>query len=147
MGTRNNAKAIGEKGQNCVIGEFAKWDITVAIVLSDNLPYEMIAIVNDKLFKVQVKTSARVTKNGAVEFDLTSNNWNKGTVTKYTAEDCDVFVCYDLTSHSAYLLAPKEFANRKSFTIRRVASKNNQGANCNMHDNFVMSEKRIGDVF
>jgi hypothetical protein len=140
-----NAKSKGEKGQRIVIGELAKFDIDIAIPLSDNLPFDLIVVFPNKLFKVQVKTSSYSTNPGSICFGLSSNNWHAKTTKKYTEDDCDVMICCDL--ENVYLLLPEHFANRKAFSIRKTESKNKQNKGINFHKDFVLSEKRIEDVF
>jgi len=140
-----NYKAIGEKAQNCVIGDFAKWNLNVAIPLSDNLPFDLI-VCAAKLYRVQIKAST-TTANGSIVFDLSTNNWHAKTIKKYTQEDCDAMALYDLNNYVTYLLGPKNFVNRKSFSIRLVPTKNGQNRKCNWHENYVLGEKRIKEVF
>ncbi len=141
-----NYKSIGEMGQNCVIGELSKYCIGVALVLSDNYPFEMIAIAGEKLFKIQVKTSTS-NKNGEyVTFSLTSNNWLQGTTKKYSSKDCDVIILYDLVIHKCFILSSKEFENRNSFNIRYKTAKNNQ-QKVNWFKDYLISNKRIKEVF
>ena len=138
-----NAKAKGEKGERIAIGEFAKCDIDVAIPLSDNLPWDFIVVYNGKLLRAQVKSSTQVGRgcSGSVSFDLTSNNWNQKTIRKYDAHDCDIMVLCDY--EHIYILGPKDFTNRKSFTIRHVPSKSNQRKGVNFHSDYVLSRERM----
>ena len=141
-----NHKSIGEKGQNCVIGELAKWDIPVGVMLSDNLPFELIAYLNNKLYRIQVKTSGQGDES-VVKFDFSSNNWHQKTTKLYTKADCDVIVGYDINRHNVYLFSADDFDGRRWFNIRIEPPKNNQTKGINLHENFVISEKRIAEVF
>ncbi len=140
-----NPKSKGEKGERIVIGELAKYDLDVALPMSDNLPFDLIIITPNKLFKVQIKTSTYRPNKGAISFDLTSNNWNKKTVKKYTLDDCDIMICCDCIN--VYLLLPNQFVNKKSFSIRDAESKNNQEKLINRKEDFILSDKRIFEVF
>ena len=141
-----NNKAIGEKGQNIVIGEFAKWDIPVGIMLSDNLPFELIAYLKGKLFRLQVKTSNQGDES-KISFDMSTSNWHRKTTTLYTKEDCDVIVGYDMKNDEFYLLTPDEFEGRRWMTIRRQPAKNGQTKGINLKEDYVMSSDRINKVF
>lgn len=79
MITKNN-KQLGEIGERIAIGELAKYGIDVILPLSDNLPFDFVAYINNKFYKCQVKTTDSLTENDSLRFSLTSNNWNKGTV-------------------------------------------------------------------
>jgi protein-arginine kinase activator protein McsA len=142
-----NYKSIGELGQNCVIGELSKYGLGISFLLSDNYPFDFIVIAGKKLFKVQVKTSTKNKEEEYVDFNLTSSNWYKGTTTKYTKDDCDIIICYDLVNHNSFLLAPKDFENRRSFTIRYKKSKNNQSKTVNWYEDYILSAKRIKEIF
>lgn len=136
-------KAKGERGVLCAIGEFAKMDVPVSMPLSDNLPYDLIIDYAGKLWKVQVKSSTRPTTDGSIGFDLTSNNWYSKTVKRYTVEDCDLFVLYDLVRNACYIIGPEHFSNRRNFTVRFATPKNRQSAMCHMHDDFLLTESRL----
>jgi len=141
-----NWKQVGDRGQNCAIGHLSRYGLGIAFPLSDNYPFDFIAIAGEKLFKIQVKSSSNH-MSGAVCFGITTNNFYTGEIFKYSADSCDVIGCYDLRRDCLYLLTPKEFEDRGSFTIRFNESKNGQIKTCNFHDDFVISEQRIKDVF
>lgn len=136
-----NHKALGEKGQRITIGILAKFDIDVAIPLTDNLPWDLILIYNGKLYKAQVKSSTCSLNNGSVTFGLRTNNWYTKTSKKYTELECDIMILCDY--ENIFLLSPKEFKNRNAFTIRKIASKNGQKTRINSFEDYIISTKRI----
>jgi len=139
-----NPKEKGEKGQRIVIGELAKCDLSVAIPLSDNLPWDLVVISsNGSLLKAQVKTSSESVNNGSVVFGLYSNNWYSGSTKKYDENDCDIMLLCDY--ENVYLLTPDEFTGRKCFTIRKEASKNGQSKNVNLAEKYLLAN-RIPDI-
>lgn len=143
-----NGKEKGEKAQRIVIGELAKLDINVAIPLTDNLPWDFIAVYNG-LHRIQVKSSEESRKINATEFSLRSTNWHKRTQKTYSAKDCDAIICYDFKDGSLYLLGVEDFSGRNSFTIRKSTSKGkgNQIKNANMHDDFLLTKERLETIF
>lgn len=147
MSKQQNHKSVGEKGVLCVLSHLAKYDIQISLPFSDNLPYDLVADLNGKLFKLQVKSSNYSPSPGSVEFSICSNNWYKKTITKYNDTLCDIMVCYDIQNDNVYLLSPEEFSNRKAFTIRKLDSINKQSKRCHFHADFILSEKRIQEVF
>lgn len=142
----NNYKSIGDIGQNCVIGHFARYGIGIAIPISDNYPFDFVAILNNKLFKVQVKSSSRC-KSGAISFDLQTNNFYDGDTRGYTNQDCDILACYDLVHDKVYLLRPEDFTERSGINIRFELPLNNQKGDINWDKDFVISKERIEKVF
>lgn len=142
-----NYKDIGTIGQNCVIGELSKYGLGLAFPLSDNLPFDFIIIAENKLFKAQVKTSTENKNGEVVAFGLCSNNWYNGTSKKYTEDDCDVFILYDLVAHNVFLLTPCNFRNRRSFYIRYNSPKRKNQHNSNLAEDYILSNKRVKEVF
>ena len=142
-----NPKAQGEKGQRIVIGELAKFNLDVAIPLSDNLPFDLIVYRDGKLFRAQVKSGSTSStgSSGSIEFNLRTSNWYKGTSKTYCKDDCDVMILCDYTN--VYLLTCDDFSGRTSFTIRQRPSKQNQVKNCHSHEKYILSQQRIEEVF
>lgn len=142
-----NYKSIGEIGQNCVIGELSKYSIGVAPVLSDNYPFEMIAIAGNNLFKIQVKTSTE-NKNGEyIKFHMATNNWHSGQYKGYTKNDCDVIILYDLVFHNSFLITSDIFENQTSFTIRYKKAQHGNGHGVNWFEDYIISPQKIKEVF
>jgi len=144
---RDNPKFKGELGQAITIGELAKFEIQCALPMSDNLPFDIIVIYKDRLYKAQIKTSSYHTPgtNGSIAFNLNTNNWHKKTIRKYTKKDTDIMILCDY--HTIYLLKKEDFIGRKSFSIRTETSKNKQRSNCNAAIDYSISVKRLEEVF
>ena len=145
----NNNKHKGEQAQKFVIAAFARYEIEVALPMSDNLPFDFVAIYNGKLFKVQVKSSTKGNKGSDVEtvvFSCRRSNWWRKTQTKYTAEDADVFVGYDARDGGVYLLKQSDFVGRNCFSIRKHPSRGVRKG-CNFSDDYCINEERIKKVF
>lgn len=138
-----NYKTIGDIGQNCVIGELSKFGLGIAVLLSDNYPFDLIIIAGEKTFKAQVKTSTAFSE-GSTIWSFTTNNWHSGERYKYSKKDCDVIICYDLVNHKTFII--DDFENRKSISIRYVKPKNGQRL-INWFENYEISAKRIKKVF
>lgn len=141
-----NHKAIGEIGQCCVIGEFAKLGVDIAIPLSDNLPFDLIAIVNGNMKKVQVKSSSDRTAD-MIKFSVIKTNFYKKERTQYTSKDCDIFALYNLINHEMYLLDFNDLNGKQSISIRMSPSKNNQITGINFREKYIASTDRISLLF
>jgi hypothetical protein len=142
-----NLKEKGEIGQLVVAGALAKLGLHIALPTSDNLPYDLIVDSEGELFKVQVKTSGHRPNEGSTSFDLSSNNWYSKTIKKYSKKDCDVVACYDAIDGAIYLLQPKQFEDRKTFTIRKEPPKNGQKLGLNLHEDYVLNAERVKETF
>lgn len=143
-----NYKSIGDIGVSCVIGDLAKFGIISAPPLSDNFPFDIIGIAENKLFKIQVKSSSASHKDESICFKLTTSDFYKGTCGKsYSEEDCDLIACYDLVNKKTFLIIHSDLGGRKSLTIRYTAAKSNIHKTINWWEDFVLSNKRIKEVF
>ena len=138
-----NPKGKGEKAQLIVMGELAKLDIPILAPLSDNLPFDFVAVINGDLKRIQVKSSERENPTGAREFSLKTTNWYQGTSRGYTERDCDLIICYDHKSGDLYLLKPEHFVGAKNFAIRREKAKSGQTKGLNFHEDFVLTKESL----
>ena len=113
--------------------------------MSDNLPFDLVVYHNNKFFKCQIKTSNSVTKNGSIQFRLTSNNWYSKTIHKYLESEVDVFILCDL--NNIYLFKFEELKGKTLITIRNTMTKSKQVSLINFASDYVISDKRIEEVF
>ena len=81
-----NGKCFGERAQLIAIGELAKYGIQIAYPLTDNLPFDLIAIAGKNLWRIQVKGSSQGTENNII-FDFTTNNFYTGEISTYSKND------------------------------------------------------------
>ena len=140
-----NGKYFGEIGQNVVIGELSKYGIQVAVPLGDNLPFDLIAIVDNRLYKLQVKSSSQGVKNEYVTFVFSTNNFYNGEIKHYSKQEVDVMVGVDLRNYQVYLF--DDFESINSINIRSSLPKNGQKKGLHWHDDFVLNASRVKDVF
>lgn len=140
-----NRKQIGEIGERIAIGELAKFGIDVILPMSDNLPFDLVVYYNNKFYKCQVKTSRQTTPSGAIPFDISTNDWYKKTVHLYTSDEVDVWILCDL--HNIYLFTYDELGGQKVISIRDSPTKNKQSKGVRYKSDYIISEKRIKEVF
>lgn len=138
-----NYKAIGGMGERAVIGKLARFGVDVALPMSDNLPFDLIVIGENKLFKVQVKSSSRHSNNH-VAFSIKSVDFYKSSNKSYTEKDCDLIMCYDLILDNIYLLEPKDFVGKTNFYIN-IGSKPQSNSNCG--DDYKLDKEKIFSIF
>lgn len=132
------SKRIGNLGEIKVISKFVEYDIPVYIPFGDCEKADLIAEFNEKLQKIQVKTSVK-TKNGTMMFDLVSSTSHRknGVRHKYTKDEIDYFACYNIERDKVFLI-PIEEAPSTAITIRFEEPKNNQIKNVIMEDKYLI---------
>lgn len=140
-----NKKQFGEVGERIAIGELAKYNIDVILPLGDNLPFDLVVYHNNKFFKCQVKTSSRVTKEGSTCFSITTNNWYSRKIHKYTKDEVDVWILCD--GKDIFLMRFDENNTVGTITLRDTPTKNNQSTKIRFKKDYIISEKRIKEVF
>src|SRR6185503_16057978 len=137
-----NWKHLGDIAQGAVIGKLAEFGILCAIPMTDNMPFDIIAIANNKLFRIQVKGSSD-TRRGGTYFKLSSSDWYTGKRTVYNIDMCDLIACYNYNTKDVYILEPKDFVNRSGITIRHEPPKQNQKVNCNFKEDYILNENIV----
>ncbi len=130
-----NTKDIGNKGEAAVLHQLTKFDYSVYVQFGDNEPADYITLKNGKLTKIQVKTS-----NGNDEtvcFDLTSNYKIKGKIKKhkYTLDEVDYFLCYDINSDKIFCI--KNNGKMNAIMLRYNKPKNGQIKNINFAEELI----------
>lgn len=144
-----NHKEKGEKGQQLLIGKLSEYDVSIALPLSDNLPWDMILVSSDgKPKKIQVKASENSGQtNGAIRFDFRRNNWYKRESKRYTATDTDAIIGCDLISKEFFVFLPCDFEGKSTATIRKEKSKNGQVKGILLADDFRLDQERLDMIF
>lgn len=121
-----NTKAMGNIGEAKFLCKCVELNIPIYSSFGDNERSDFIIDWNNKLFRIQVKTSKRSTSEGSVIFDLTSSTTHrkKGMKHKYTLEEVDYFACYNLLTDELYLI--KNIGEMSAITVRWLPPKNGQ---------------------
>lgn len=116
---QKNSKKQGDVGHGIAIGWFASQGHTVCIPLTDSQDYDLIIDIDDKLYKVQVKTTTFKTKYGIYNVSLTVNGGNrsgKGKIKKF--DNTKVDYLFILTNSGIkYLIPTSEFTNVNSLCL------------------------------
>jgi hypothetical protein len=139
-----NHKVVGDIGQNIAIGELAKYNIGISLPISDNYPFDVILIINNNIYRAQIKTSSVIT-NGKIYFDFTTNNWKTGEKFFYDKSNVDICIGVCLENNKIYLF--DDFEKKKNITIRIEKAKNNNEVNINNAEEYELSSKRIKELF
>ena len=129
-----NTTRIGDIGVAHVITRCMEKNIPVYVPFGDNERADLIILLENKPFKVQVKT-VLTDKNGKSEFGLkstTSRIYNRKSVTRhYTSDEVDYYMLYNIARNEVYMLPFCE-CQSAFVTIRHEPTKNKQQKNIKM---------------
>ena len=86
---------IGDIGEQIAICMFVKSGFTVSKPITNNSRYDLIVDINNKSYKVQVKTTENI-KNNIMSFATKTTNYTKGKwkSKSYKIDDIDFFFLY-----------------------------------------------------
>lgn len=101
--------------------------VPVYMAFGDNERCDMIAEFNDKLNKIQCKTSLNLTDEGSFRVSVVSKNKIDGKDIRhvYSKTEVDYFAVYNIES-DILILFPNSGEIKDSLTIRLTPTKNNQ---------------------
>ena len=128
-----NTKSIGNIGEAKVLAWFVTHNIPTYLPFGDNERADLVAEFNNKLNKIQVKTSNSI-KNNTINFDLFSRVHSitiKGNTHKnlyYDDTEIDYYALYNMITDEIYFIKSSEI-NTKSIRLRLLSPKNNQYKN------------------
>ena len=121
-----NNKSIGNIGEAKALAKFVEYGFPVFIPFGENEKADMIVEFNNKLNRIQVKTSFHADQ-GKMIFDLTSNRKIKNNYIrrKYEQNEIDYFVCYNVLRNKLYLIPIEDIQNKSNIVIRYYRPKIN----------------------
>ena len=119
-----NSHFIGEITEQQVTLEFLKQGILISKPLVQSSRYDFIADINNKLYKIQVKTG-RFKEESYLEFTTSTSHTNtKGTINiSYSEDDVDFFAT--MYNGQCYLI-PYRLCGKRAQRLRFVPTKNGQ---------------------
>lgn len=122
---RLSSHYIGEITEQQVAIEFLKLGIQVCKPLVQSSRYDFVVDIDDKLYKIQVKTSTPKGNNSYIEFATSTSHTNsRGTVNlNYSEKDVDFFAT--MYNGECYLI-PYEICGKRGQRLRLIPTKNNQ---------------------
>ena len=113
----SHTKRVGDIGECAVIHELMKINgVGISKPIGDNLPYDLIIDINNKLYKCQVKTCEFV-KDNIMKFYVNISNPFTRVVKKYTQEETDLFLLHCIDNNFYGLLTFDDYTS-KEITIR-----------------------------
>lgn len=133
-----NSKQLGQLGELKAQYDFIKAGWEVSVPLGDYCSYDFIAIKNNKIIKVQVKTTEVIHhSDGVIKFSVDSANYYVKKV--YTENDCNYFYLFCLENEMGYLWSIKDVRSSK-IQLRISIPKNNQSKGINFAKDFEFSK-------
>lgn len=122
MDNRCLSVQIGDIGEAHAIYEFTKLGIPVSKPVNNGMVYDLIIDVDNRLYKVQVKTTSSLIKSTYnMTFDLTKLDVrsNRNTHYSYSSEEVDFFYLYCIEEDVGMLLPVKD-APKKTVSFRQL---------------------------
>ena len=140
-----DTKRIGNVGEAYVLAKLVEMEIPVYMQFGDNEPADYIIIVDGMPLKVQVKTSTRY-DGEKTTFDLVSSSVHRknGEKHKYSIQEVDIFMCYDVNTKEIFLV--ENTGNMNEITIRYSLPKNGQKKGINLSNDFSLCVETLHEI-
>ena len=113
-----NTSQLGNIGEARVLSEFVKLGIPCYLPYGDGNTADLIADFNNKLNKIQIKTTSSLNKAGAMEWKVTRQEGYHGNKVNYKKEDIDYFAFYCLETDIVCLVPFDENFPNATLSIR-----------------------------
>lgn len=113
-----NSSQLGNIGEARVLSEFLKLGIPCYIPYGDGNTADLIAQFNNKLNRIQVKTTKSLNDSGAMEWKVTRQEGFHGNRVQYNVEDIDYFAFYCLETDMVCLVPFDEDFPKSTLSIR-----------------------------
>lgn len=140
--------SIGDCGESVAIMKFTLNDCIVSKPLSDNARYDLIIEHNNKLYRVQVKTTAQIKDETKMVFATKTTNYTKGNWQSigYTNQEVDIFFLYCIENNWCGLYVGEEDGSfKQEITIRLTPTKSNQVKGTRLADDYCF-EKQFANL-
>ena len=143
--SKMNSKRIGNVGEAYTLARLVEMGVPVYQQFGDNEPADYIILIDNKPLKVQVKSSDTYDGDKVI-FDLTSSTVHRtnGDKHKYTTEEVDIFICYDIKTRELFLV--RNSGDMSGITIRYTEPKNNQQQGINYSTNFSLCVETLHEI-
>ena len=113
-----NSSQLGNIGEARVLSEFLKLGVPCYIPYGDGNTADLIAQFNNKLNRIQVKTTKGLNSSGAMEWKVTRQEGYHGNRVQYKVEDIDYFAFYCLETDIVCLVPFNENFPKSALSIR-----------------------------
>ena len=109
---------LGNIGEARVLSEFVKLGVPCYIPYGDGNTADLIAQFNNKLNRIQIKTTTSLNKAGAMEWKVTRQEGYHGNRVQYNVNDIDYFAFYCLETDIVCLVPFDEDFPATTLSIR-----------------------------
>lgn len=132
------SKQLGNITEVSVMLEFLKLGYNVLTPYGDCERYDFVVDINNKFYKIQVKTCKEV-EEGKIQFNTSSTHYSEGKCIhdSYTKEEIDYFAT--IYNGKCYLV-PVEQCGGRTVSIRFIPTKNGQTRGVKMAENYELEE-------
>jgi len=117
-----NTKLIGNIGEAKALSKFVELEIPVLLPFGDNERYDMVIDLKGKFYRIQVKTTEKIT-SGCIKFSAYQSY--KSYTRYYTNDEIDYFILYCIPLDKLYMMAIKDIT-ANDILLRIEPVKNNQ---------------------
>lgn len=119
-------KYVGSAGERYAEGKFLEYGCPVFASLGDINPYDIVVELNNKLYKIQIKTSNKA-NNEKIVFNLRAETYKDKKYIKrsYSNKEIDYFALVNLKTKDVLLLDIKD-APQSEVSFRFNKAKNGQ---------------------
>lgn len=138
-----NSVNIGDIGEAIAISKFTQNGFIVSKPLSNNARYDFVVEYNNKLYKIQVKTTSNI-KDNVMIFATKTTNYTKGNwaSNNYTKQEIDAFFLYCAENQWCGLyFGEQDGSFNKNLNIRLVPTKTGQIKGIRFADNFLFEQQ------
>lgn len=113
-----NTSQLGNIGEVRVLSEFVKLGVPCYVPYGDGNTVDLIAQFNNKLNRIQIKTTTSLNKAGAMEWKVTRQDGYHGQKAQYNVNDIDYFAFYCLETDIVCLVPFDENFPTTTLSIR-----------------------------
>ena len=140
FGSLEEPQKRGQAAEAIVKSKFVSYGISVLVPAYDNEPYDIVIEIDNKFYRIQIKTAFEATTHGAVRFRTRSTRTKSSGYEREGYEgSIDFFAVYAPACDEAYLI-PIEEVGKTQMTLRYTPSKNNNIKNINWHEDYLFDK-------
>lgn len=122
----DNTKAKGQLSEARVLYEFQKYGIPVAIPWGDNERYDLIAEFDNRLNRIQIKTSNEEKDGAIICYCRSSKNHTTNKETRTYKDEVDFIVFVNQTKDLLAIVPIEEIGDNKTINLRITPTGNQQ---------------------